>query len=243
MKPEIPAPLHLEPQTGNTPFDQRSNVRLRRLVLLLHLCGLDSLEERANLANQLQARGRSAVAKPSRAEGAVVRLHRRDMPSQLGCMGIAISQRTPEPVLLVGPEHYPDSATRLQLKSANQPDRFPGSDRAAAIVDRPLPDVPRVDVPTQQHDFLGPLPAADLGDHVAGRGVRKRPAPEDESQYQRVSPLLHPMEHLGVLHAHRRRGDLAGAGVVAHGPRMGTPDRERRDRSDQAGHRPGSSGG
>jgi hypothetical protein len=171
MEPEVPASLHLEAQTGNAPLHQRCNVGLGRLSLLFHMAGVDAVEQRTDPANSFQTSCRSAVAETPGTEGAVVRLYRCDMPLELSGVGIPISPRTAAAVLLVGPQHHADGATRLKSEPANQAHRFPRRHRASAVIHRSLPHVPRVDMAAQHHHLLGQLPAPDFRDHVPRRCV------------------------------------------------------------------------
>src|SRR3972149_1820903 len=57
-----------------------------------------------------------------------------------------------------------------EAQSLQNPERLPGSHATSAIVDRPHPHVPGVQMPAHQHDLLRPLSARQLGDQVGGLG-------------------------------------------------------------------------
>ena len=102
-------------------------------------------------------------------ERAIVRLHREYVLLELICMGIPVGQRAAASVFLVGPEHHPDRAARPKAQPVDHPESLPCRDCSAPIIHGSLTHIPGVDVTSQHHDFVRPLPSDHFGDHVPRR--------------------------------------------------------------------------
>ena len=140
-------------------------------------------------------------------------------------------------VLLVGPEHDAHRPPRPEPEALHQAHGLPRGDRAAAVVHRALPHVPRVDVPAEHHHLVRLLASHDLGHHVPRRGVGQHARAHPKRHHHLLTAILKPVQHHRVLDAQRRRGNPGRRGVVDRRAGVGAPDRGRGHRADEARHR------
>ena len=188
----------------------------------------------AHLPHHRRRRVRGRQDEPLGIEHAVVRLHREDVLVHLGCLRIADRPGPGAAVLLVGPEHHAHGAPRPEAEPLHQPHGLPRRHRAASVVHRALPHVPRIDVAAHDDDLVRLLPSDHLGHHVARRRIGQGLGPHAKREHDRLAAILEPMQHRRVLHAERGRGDLRRGRVVARLAGVRAPDRAGRHRTDEA---------
>src|SRR5204862_1185387 len=124
--------------------------------------GLDPAEQRGDLGDPRAALVAAGEAETGRPEHAAVGLEHQHVIGQLTAIAFEIAQPAAAAVLLVGPQDDPQRAPRPQVQLLHQPQRLPAHHAPAAIVGRAAADVPGIEVAADNHDFLGPLTAADL---------------------------------------------------------------------------------
>ena len=144
-------------------------------------------------------------------------LHQQDVIGQLRLMRVAIAVAATQPVFLVREEDDANGPPGLQTELLHHPG-LPGRDAAAAVVARARADVPRIEVPSDQHDLLRQLSAAQLADDVGRLAVRlgrfhREPDPNGDTA------ILETLKPVGVFGGDGRGGNLGEPGFAGGGPR------------------------
>ena len=81
-------------------------------------------------------------------------------------MALGICRSTAQTVLFVRPEHDTNRTTRAYPEFEHQTCGFPRDDAPHAIVRGAGADIPRIQVPTEQHDLIRLLASDDLADDI-----------------------------------------------------------------------------
>jgi hypothetical protein len=146
---------------------------------------------------------------------------------------VAVPDPAAAAVFLVREQDDPDRPPRPQAELFHQAQRFPGRHAPAAIVGCPGADVPRIEMPADEHDFLRRLPSTQLADDVVRLAVRLEMRFHGELDANPDAALLQPLEPIGVFGRERHCRNLRDARLIARGARMRRPQAGRSDRSDQ----------
>ncbi len=85
---------------------------------------------------------------------------------QLGFVRFGIHARTVEPLLFAGEEDKADGAPGLEVELGEGAGGFEHGHRAGAIVGGAGAEVPGVEMPADDDDFVGQLAAGDFSDGV-----------------------------------------------------------------------------
>ena len=88
-------------------------------------------------------------------------------------MSFRIRLPSPVAVLLIHEQHGPDGAPRPQVQLVEQPERFHGDGHSGAVVDGSGPQVPRVQVASNDHHFLRTRSPANLRQDVGRLRIRQ----------------------------------------------------------------------
>ena len=88
-------------------------------------------------------------------------------------LAVAISERSPQAVLFIGPEYDAHGSARAHSECFHQTDGLPCRHATPAVVHRTLSHIPGVDMSAEHDDLLGKLATDELCDDVSRTGVGK----------------------------------------------------------------------
>ena len=142
-------------------------------------------------------------------------------------------------IFLIRPQHDAHGALWPQAKLEHQPRSLPRGEATAAVVHRPLANIPRVDVAADDDDLLRLLRSGNLRNDVVRNAVGQSACLHLEPHAERLAAGLHPREHVGVLQRERGVRDFLYAIGVRHSAGVRRLHRKRPNRPNQARHRPG----
>ena len=120
-------------------------------------------------------------------------------------MAFGVGCRAAQSVLLVRPQHDAHRAPRTKPQLHHQPHGFPRDDASHAIVRRARADVPRIEMPAEQHDLVRLLASDDLADDVGRLDVGLATPFEQKPQTHAAAGASETHEAVGVLGCESRQ--------------------------------------
>ena len=201
--------------------------------------GADRVEQLGDSPDDLHPPAAAKEAKAGRPEHAGVGLDRQRVLGQGRLVPLGVRPCAAHAVLLIRPQHDAHGAPWPQAKLEHQPRSLPRGEATAAVVHRPLANIPRVDVAADDDDLLRLLRSGDLRNDVPRNAIGQRACLHLEPHAERLAAGLHPREHVGVLQRERGMRDFLYTIGVRHAAGVRRLHRERPNRPNQARHRPG----
>ncbi len=177
-----------------------------------------------------------AIPHPQRLLRTSIHLNRRHLIADLVADHLAISPSTRAAILFIHPEHQPDRPLRLQPQLMDQRHRLIRRHNSRPVILRPLPHIPRINMPANRHHLLRMLAAHNLAHHIAGLdiGLHVRV----HLQVHRHRPFLaQPLNHQRIFHRDRRRRNLRLLRVIQQRARVRNLHRQSGRRPHQHRHR------